>query len=340
MGGTVTRPNYNFVDATFHFFKVFGQRPLNVLWLMLWQILAYTALAAFMIWAFLPMWIMMFEAARYGSEPETGQVFAALGSGIGGISLGMLLGLILILMVQGAWLRLLARDEMAAVIPFRFGFDELRLLGINTLFWLVAMIAYFILAIIFTLLNAGLITADLSAGPLIIGLVNTVLVIGVLVGGIIIMLGFASTPALAIRQKGFRFLSGFAASSKIKGMMFLSYVVIAFVSLAILVVAGIFQQVVALLGLAEFIAMMPDFEAAKTNQQILELLGELFSRPVVIIALFIAVLVQIIAQIFYEGLWHGVGAYVAIRHDGGFDQEGPAEVVTPVESVGSAPSEG
>ena len=49
MGGTVTRPNYNFVDATFHFFKVFGQRPLSVLWLMLWQTLTYAGLIALIL---------------------------------------------------------------------------------------------------------------------------------------------------------------------------------------------------------------------------------------------------------------------------------------------------
>lgn len=340
MGGTVTRPNYSFVDATFHFFKVFGQRPLSVLWLMLWQVLAYTGLTVFILWTMQPLWRVFFESARMGYEPETDQVLAALASGIGGISLGILLALILILMVQGAWLRLLARNEMAAIIPFRFGFDEVRLLGINILFWMIAMFAYFIIFIGFTLVNTGLIAADLSAGPLVIGLVNTVLVIGVLVGGVIIMLGFASTPALAIRQKGFRFFSGFAASSNIKGMMFLSYLVVIAVSFAALMVAGILQQIIMLLGLADVMAMAPQFEAAKTEEQILDLILEALSRPGVVIAIVLAILVQFIAQIIYEGLYHGVGAYVAIRHDGGFDQDEPADPVTPEDSVGSAPSEG
>ena len=34
----MSKPSYNFIDATFYFFKVFGARPLSVAWIAVWQI--------------------------------------------------------------------------------------------------------------------------------------------------------------------------------------------------------------------------------------------------------------------------------------------------------------
>ena len=52
----------------------------------------------------------------------------------------------------------------------------------------------------------------------------------------------------------------------------------------------------------------------------------------------IAVVLQLIYDIVVQGSWHGVGAYVAVRHDGGLPPETPLQA--PADSVGQAPTEG
>jgi len=335
----MTRPSFSIIDGAFHFFKVFGARPLAVLWITVCQILAYVGLTALMIWALRPLWDVIFEAARYGREPNGSEVLVALGSGLGLLSLSALLGILVILMVQGAWMRLLVRNELAPVIPFRLGLDELRLLGINILFWLLAMIAYIPIVMVFAAMNAGLIAADFSAGPLIIALANTVLVLVTVFAIIFVMLGFAASPALAVRQRGFRFFSGFSAATGVRGSMFVSYLLVFAVFLAGGLVIGILQQILMLLGLAELLILIPEFESAKTDADVFGVLHDLMTSPGVIVALLLAVLLQMLFQVLYEGLFHGVGAYTAIRHDGGFDVEADP-LAAPSASVGTAPSEG
>jgi len=330
---------YEFVDATFHFFKVFGRRPLRVVSLAIWQLIAYGALTALVITAAWPVFSLLMSAGVQGVDPDPDALLATLIRGWGLIMLAVLASFVLILMVQGAWLRLLARDEMAPIIPFRFGADELRLLGINLLFSVFLIAGYLLTALVFVVINTAVLGADQPGGVVVQALANTGLVIVALFAWILIMLGFAASPALAVRQRGFRFFSGFAASRGRKGKMFLSYLVLILVNLMILIFAGVFQQVIMLIGAADLIAILPELETTKTAGQAWALVSDRVSMSGFVIAIVLAMLIQLLAQFVGEGLWHGVGAYVATLHDGGFDADAPIESA-PRESVGAAPLEG
>ncbi len=313
----MSRPRYDIINATFYFFKVFRRRPLGVIWIGFWQILVNFAFWGLLLFSdFYLRFIGEFAAV----------CILYIGSSV------------LFLMMQGAWLRLLVRDEIAPIIPLRLGSDELKLLGINLSLItilsipLILFLAYSILFFsnhelisylykdnfnIIIYITAPIIFITISSliphfliflniNPIIILLLGAITIIlnfviininnfgmdpivfydevtvitgvticGALFSIILIFLGLSATSAFSVRQKGPRVFASFAVTRGMRGKMFLSYLL-----------------VLVLMSLASW------------------LVGA--------ISLFILSLWFGLASLLsplWVGLWHGVGAYVAIRYD-------------------------
>jgi hypothetical protein len=329
----MTKPKYDFVAATFHFFQVFARRPMAALWIGFWEMVLVCVLMAGFLVAFWPLFMLAAET----DLTDDALVIQTLLQSSGLFTLVTFGFLFLALAAQGAWLRLLTRDEIKPVFPFRLGMDELRLFGVNLVFiafWIVLYLAF----IIVFLVGAALIGGMEGAGGIAIGaLAGTVVVLGGIVALIIICLRFAAAPALSIHDRGFRLFSAVSASKGIAGMMFLSYLTLIGVWIAGAIVVSMIQQVAILFAASELVAAFMAFETAAEPDpsEFLALLGELLTSPMGIVAISIIVLTQFIFQIAFVGLWHGVGAYVARRH-GAVETAAPADSVSP--SAAPAPA--
>jgi hypothetical protein len=337
------KPAYNFVDATFAFFQLMGRRPGSVLWIALWQLALYAALSVLILALMAPFFSFVLTAAAQGVEPEPADVLRAMSGVIGGYFLAILGFLLAALVVQGAWLRLLTRDELAPVIPLRFGGDELRLLVVNLAFfafWLVASIVFFLVV---GLASGGIILASSTgdsvspAGAGVAVLINFLLGLAAAVLAIIVMIRFAAAPALSVRLKGIKLFDSFAATKGVASWMFVSYLTLIGVYLVGATIVAVVQQVVVLFAAAELIPTLSALENTEDPQVVLQVLGEALLQPGVLISFAVILLLQLIFQIIFEGSWHGVGAYVARREAGDFPDDA---IITPSASVGDAPGEG
>ncbi|MEO1037980.1 MAG: hypothetical protein AAFX09_00415 [Pseudomonadota bacterium] len=342
----MTRPSYDFASATFFFFKAFARRPMGVLWIGLIQIALYTALTVWSFAMFGPLFELLIEAAGQSREPDDAEVLAVMGGAFVQIPLLIFLSLAVVVMIQGAWLRLLTRDEIAAGIPLRFGFDELRLVGVNLCFIVLGWLGYLAAFIIVLAVGAAGVGATAATDGSIWtalggGLVAFVFVIAGMVLAIYFALRFAAAPALSIAQKRFRLFGAFAASRDVFGWMLVSYIVLLLVWIVGVIAVSVVQQVVALAmiggAMGELMALgqMSDADPA----QVAEALSAIITSPGLIAGLIVSVIIWMAFQIVFEGLWHGVGAYVAVRHTGG-DAAEPEDISAPAESVGESPSEG
>lgn len=339
----MAKPAYSFVDATFSFFQLMGRRPGAVVWIALWQLALYAALTVVILALMAPVFSFVMTAAAAGVEPDPADVLRALSGVIGGYFLAILGFLLVALVVQGAWLRLLTRDELAPVIPLRFGGDELRLLVVNLAFfafWLVASIVFFLVT---GLLAGGIIVASSSgdsvspAGAGVAVLINFLLGLAAAIVAIIVMIRFAAAPALSVRLRGIKLFDSFAATRGVASWMFVSYLTLIGVYLVGATIVSVVQQVVVLFALADLIPTLSALENTEDPAVVLQVLGDALLQPGVLICVGLILLLQLIVQIIFEGSWHGVGAYVARREAGDFPDDA---IVTPSASVGDAPDEG
>jgi len=326
----MTRPAYDFGTATFFFFQAVGRRPGGALWIAFWQVLLYVGFAALLILSFSPAIALAFDALQTGRQPDAGEIISSVSGGVALVILSPLLMIMAWLAVQTAWVRLLTRNEVAAGIPLRFWGDELRLFVVYVFYAVLSFVLWTVAAAI-TIAGGAAIAAASGGEPGALGVIAGVLwTIFLIVFGIWVAIRFAPAVGLTIRQRRIRFFGGFAASGGIAGWMFLSYFVLVFVILAIGIVASIFQQVAFLAGAAPVFEMIMELENVGEDDAavVFKALREVFSQTGVWIALGLVLVINFIADVVITGLWHGVGAYSAVRHDGGFDAD-PA---------GSAPS--
>lgn len=343
----MTEQKYDFTAATFWFFKCVGRNPGGAFSIALWQIILYAVIFGAVMVLVMPMVVSILEMAATGTEPEPSDVFAAAGSLLAVMPLLVIGSLVVTLMVQGAWMRLLTRNEVKGGIPFRLGGDEGRLLLVNLCFIafvLAGYIAVFAVIGLLVAVSAGIGAAADGAvwSGLVSGLVWFAVILALCVAVIIIMVRFAAAPALSVRQRGFRLFQSFAATRKITGWMVLSYFVLLIVALVGSIVASVVQQVAFMGGaMGAFAPFWSDILAGTDPdpEQVLAAMRGAMGSPAVLIALGVIIIIQVVFQIVVEGLWHGVGAYAAVRHDGGLG-ETEQDVSAPPASVGAAPSEG
>lgn len=310
----MTKPPYDFVAATFHFFQVVARRPMAAFWIWLWQMLLVCALVAGFLAAFWPMVMMAVET----DMTDEALILQTVLQSTGWFSLLTILAILLSLAAQGAWLRLLTRDEIRPVIPFHLGADELRLFGVNFVFLAFAMLAYLVCAIAF-LGGAGLLGLMDGTGGIAVGaLIGTVAVLILVVVGIVFCLRFAAAPALSVLSRRFRLFSAVPASKGIAGMMFLSYLVLIGVGIAGSMTLWVIQQVGVLFAASDLVATFTALGEVGNNAEpaeVFAILGEALTSPAGMAVIAFIVVTQFAFQIAFEGLWHGVGAYVARRHD-------------------------
>jgi len=332
----LARSTYDFARGTFHFFVVFGRRPVSVLWLALWQMLAYVALAALVLTAFWPLFDVIASAEQAGREATDAEILAVLGSIWLAVSASLVGAVMISLMVQGAWLRLLTHGRTAPVIPFRLGLDELRLFGVNALFVVFVLVGHLVSALVIGLaIGVSILGVESEAAAAALGGgLTVILMIVFFLIAVFLMLRFAAAPAMSVNESRFRLFGSFAATRDIWGWMLLSYLVLYVLILVAASLVSSIQIGAVLIGAADII---PAIETMGDEPN-LEALLEILRSPFVLIALGITIGLQILLQIVIEGSWHGVGAYAALRHTG---DAGDGESVTaPAASVGDAPKEG
>lgn len=124
--------------------------------------------------------------------------------------------------------------------------------------------------------------------------------------------------------------------------MVLTYLVLILIILAGSMAVSIIQQIAVLGGaMGAFMPLFNDLQAGvePEPEAVMQLLRDAMGNPGVLIALGVIALAQLLFQILIDGLWHGVGAYAAVRHDGGLG-ETEIDISAPAGSVGTAPSEG
>ena len=344
---TSTETRYDFTSATFWFFQCVGRNPGGAFTIALWQIILYAAIGGVLLWVGLPAIQSLMELAATTDDPDPGEVFNAAGMLFALSPVIVIASLLVALMAQGAWMRLLTRNEVAGGIPFRLGADEGRLFLVNLCFIAFAIAGYVAVIMFFTaIIFATVAVGEAADGAIWSGLLNGFIwflaVVACVVTVIIIMVRLCAAPALSVRQKGFRLFQSFAATKRIVGWLVLTYIVLIIIALAGSMVLTIVQQIAVMGGMMG--ALTPiwgDMVAGAEIDpaQVRETISSIINSPAAVIALCVILLAQVIFQVVFEGLWHGVGAYVAVRHDGG---DGPWEtdLTAPAESVGNAPSEG
>ena len=331
----MAQPAYDFTDGTFHFFKTFGRRPGSTLSLIIWTALLYAVLFGGIFAALAPLFGVIFEAASVGRDPTDAEVLAILGSTWLGMVVAVFGGLIVVLMIQAAWLRLLTHGRLASGIPFRFGADEFRLFGVNLCLIAFLIVGYVVAVIGFVLvvggMSLGVAVGETSGG--IAGVFGGVL-FGLLMFAVFVFfaLRFAAAPAMTINEGRFRLFGSFAATRGIWGWMLLSYMVIFLIVFFASSLVYMLQLGVAMFGLAEAAAL---FDSIDTDAGAV---FELLTRPSILIGFGIIILLQVVFQIFYDAVFHSVGAYAAVRHAAGGEPE--ENTSAPAASVGDAPGEG
>ena len=332
---------YDFTNALFHFFSVFSRRPLSLAWVAFWQFLILVSLVAGLVILLFPIFRELTIAGLNDVEPDPEILLQLAGASLLAVSLAPLVYTLALISIQAAWLRLLARDEVKSIIPLRLGGDELRLLVINLFFIILWVAAFTVIALAFIALNAGFAMSGLdgAAQVIAVALGNTVLVAALTVIGIVLMLRFAAAPALTILNRRIDLFGGFDASKGILAWMFLTYLVAVFIVFAIAMVLGVAQQIVVLFAAVEFVDVFEKLENIDDPAIVIASLGELLSSSQFAVLIVVLTFIQLLAQIIYEGLWHGIGAYIARRHTG-LEGDTTDIVTAPSDAVGAAPEQG
>jgi hypothetical protein len=334
------RPAFSFTSAVFFFFKTLARRPGSVAWIALWQIVLYGLVYGAALALLWPFWAEIFGTLAQGGEPDEATILRYIASIMGGVTIAVIGGLLALLLAQGAWLRLLTRDEVAAGIPFRLGADELRLAGVNILILVLNMVFW---GVVTALVVAPTVIAHAGGGETgaVLGSAAVSALVGVaaLVIWIILAIKLAPAPAMSVQQRRFTFLGAFSATKSITAWLFLVYIVACAIYVAGAIVVSIAQQVTVLLVAADLIGAMSALDQGSDPDVVFSILAETFTRPGTLIGLGVVVFIQIVFQILFEAFWHGPGAYVAVRHanDPLSHNDTPG---APAGSVGDAPKQG
>lgn len=343
-------------NGIFFFFKRFGQNPAGALWIAFWQmLLGAAAMAAvfYLIWPFYAELIELVIEVEAGRIDDDEAAFAILQSLFGVYSGGFLAGLVGIvasLMFQGAWLRFLVRREVAPVIPLRFGGDEFRLLGVNIMYIVVVMAAYFgIVTLLVTLgvTGGGLLALSGDAqvaGALGFGLIMYLGFLGVFIGAVYLAIKLSSAPALTVHDRKFRFFESWEATNGVFWSMALTYLV---VGILIMILSSVLSAGAALPFLGGLMAVAePLSDFANTNadpsfEDVMTVLRETVFQPVTASLFAGGLILFYLMQIMFEGMWHSVAAYNVVRHRAdGLGEDGDAPVLGKDHPMGASPSEG
>lgn len=334
------KPAFDFTSAAFFSFKMLARRPGAVVWIVLWQLLLYALVYVFGFTLLWPFYAELFTALAEGRTPDDAMILTHLARVIGGVAVLGAGSLLALLLAQGAWLRLLTRDSVAAGVPFRLGADELRLVGVNLLFLGFNSVFWGVVIAFVMLPNIAVQAGGGETGAVIGGVaVSALLVVAAAIMWIILALKFAAAPAMTVHQRRFRLFGSFAATARITGWLFLVYLVLMVIWIAAYFMISMVQNIVALVVAADLIGALTALGSEDDPAVVFSILGELFTQPGVLAAVGVILILQLIVQILLEVIAHGPGAYVALRHSADPLAAEPAWEA-PAASVGDAPKEG
>jgi len=328
-------PAFDFGEAIGHFFKTLGRRPGAVFWVAFCNAILFSVFTGLILWLIAPGYLNMLDVAMAGGDPTPEDVWELVGPFFAVVPLSFIGGILVALMAQGAWLRLLVRDEVAPGIPFRLGGDEFRLLAVNIVFIVIA-IALYILALgtgIGLAVAVGVSEGGAGAGAL-AGLGGGLLVIGAIVLAVFLAVRLSAAPALTVLDRRVRVFDAMPATRGIFWWLVLTYIVMAIIIFAAQSVLGTMIQ---FLFLGAFMPMMFEFvtiaETANPDPAAFtDLLREQLSEPGTMVMLGAGLFLSLFLQTLAEGAWHSVGAYTARRH-----RTSAGDVSPPVDAADTPP---
>jgi hypothetical protein len=310
--------DFSFGKAVFHFFSIAGKRPTAALWIALWQAVLTGALVYLAFVTIGDFYFWLIGQIASGVEPNATELLSRLG---GAIAFGPLIsigGILISLMAQAAWLRLLTRDEVAPVIPFRIGGDELRLFVTNVGLMAIGMLFYFatslIVGIVVGVGIAAAVAGDGSvgagmAGGLFVGL----FIIALVLAAIFVAVRLSAAPATTVLEKRIAF-PAWGATRGVFWPVLGSYIVAAII---IFILSSIIGTIVNFAFLGAFMPLLGQFiDMAQAGtepdpQQVLAMIESQLRSAGTATTLAAAGLLMVILRAFTDAIWHGVGAYVA-----------------------------
>lgn len=332
-------PAFDFAEAIGHFFKTLGRRPGAVLWVGLCNAVLYSAFTVAIFWLMAPGYFNMMEIAFAGGEPTAQDVWQLVGPVFAIVPLSFFGGILVALLAQGAWLRLLVRDEVASGIPYRLGGDEFRLLAVNIVFIVIAMALYILAVAIAVGLAIVVGASDGGAGAgALAGLVGGLSVLAAIVLGVFLAVRLSAAPALTVLDRRMRVFDAMPATRGIFWWLVLTYLVMAIIIFAAHTVFGTMIQ---FLFLGAFLPMIFDLimmaETANPDPSaVFDMIQEQMSQPGTLVMLGLGLVLAVFLQTLTEAAWHSVGAYTARRHRLS-PVEPAADADTPPPAVASEP---
>ena len=354
-GAIMTTRTFDIGTAIFFFFKRFGENPGGAVRIAATQIVLCGLIGLAAIFLLMPVWsslvelIVLDEAGQLTDEMAVRHVFSILGSSLFLIVLSVPVGIALALMFQAAWLRFLAKGEVKPGLPFRLGGDELRLLGVNLLYIVMAVALYIAIAIVMVIAGVGAALVVKGGGDSLgagigAGLLVAVATLAIAVAVLVVAVRLASAPALTVLDGRLRFFESWDASKGVFWHMLVSYIAVWALIMVLSSIVGFVVQIFllgAMLPAIMDIVALEESGAMVEPQMVFDALGAAFGNPFSIAALVVGFVLAYAMQLVLEGMWHGVGAYNAARvagDDGGRDLD--AAQLDADSPLGASPKEG
>ncbi|WP_291842894.1 hypothetical protein [Maricaulis sp.] len=347
--------SFDIGKAIFWFFIRFGEKPGGALWLFVFQALCAAVLVALSVMMMGPAYINLFElieADAHGGLSDADAMRQVFGILMPFLTYGFLiipLTFLFAVTFQAAWLRFLTKGEIKPVVPIRFGGDELRLIGVNLLYVVVAAVAYFGAALVIGIFGFGAVMMAQGGGDSAAigfggGLLAFLAFLAVLVALLVFAIRLASAPALTVLDGRLRFFESWDASKGVFWPLLVSYVVAYAI---MMVIGGTLGFVVQLALLAALFPMLMDLvDVAEQGSQVdpdavLASLQSSLSQPGTLIALIVGFVLLYAFQVMLEAVWHSIGAYNAVRvRSGGEGEASDAPTLAAGHPMGASPSEG
>lgn len=339
-------------SAILFFFTRLGENPGGVIWIAFCQLVLMGGLLVGTLFLLAPAWASLFELIISDSQGQLSDdqalefLFNVVAPFLGYLALLLPVGILVSLMVQGAWLRFLTRGEIKPVIPFRIGGDEVRLFGVNLMYIVIFVAGYIgvVLAVV-TMGVGGAFMAESGGDGAALGTGLLVALGSVAIGVGLLMLAvkLATAPALTVLEGEFRFFESWEASKGVFWQLLVSYLAVYAMMMVLSSVVGVVVQMVLMGVFMPFIEQMVTLEEAGANadpQVVFDMFATFFGSTSNQIFLGIAMLIGYAGQTVAEAMWHSVGAYNAVRNDGDASASLEASKIEAGHPLGASPSEG
>ena len=349
-GAIMTAKPFDLGAAILHFFNCLGRNPRGAIWIGICQLVLIGVLSAVSLYILWPAFVGVFELAAADAngtlddDEVLGRLLGIFGPFFGFFMLSIPVGIMASLSIQAAWLRYLTKGEVKPLIPFRFGGDEVRLLGVNVMYVVMAVVGY--AGIIVVALVAGVggaVAGEASGNAGVTGgaVFLAVMLVLITLGAVLVLaVKLASAPAMTIREGEFRFFESWTATKGVFWKMLVAYLAVWVMMMVVSSVVGVGTQMI-LLGLfMPLIEMLEPMTGTEDPQIVFDAFLAAVSTPGAIIGLVVAFLVSYAGQIMMEAMWHSVGAYNAIRNDDDASAETDASHLDKDHPLGASPSEG